>query len=100
MARTLISPWIGDEVAYHVIDAITVTSSLGPSAGAFLLDWSEDNFATSKGLRSIIFGQPGTRRAIARQFGSSRRRQIRLRYLGAAAPFEFDEFFGDVTAGT
>lgn len=100
MDRALISPWIGDEVAYHTIDAITVTSSLGASAGNFMLDWSDDSLATFKGLRSITFGTPGTRRAIARQLGSSRRRQVRLRYTGTAAPFEFDEFFGDVTAGT
>jgi hypothetical protein len=98
--RELISPWIGDQTAYHVIDAITATSSLGPSAGNFTLDWSEDNFATVKGARQITFGSPGARRAIARQLGSSRRRQVRMQYSGATAPFEFDELFGDVSAGT
>ena len=49
MTRSVITPWVGDEVTFHTIDAITVTSSLGASAGAFTLDWSEDSFATSKG---------------------------------------------------
>lgn len=100
MARTLISPWVGNLVNYHTIDAITVTSSLGPSAGIMVLDWSEDGFATSKGRREIQFAEPGKRRAIARQFGSSRRRQVRIQYSGASAPFEFDEFFADVSGGT
>lgn len=95
--RELISPWIGDETDWHTLDAITVTSSLGPAAGNFTLDWSEDGFTTSKGLRQITFGSPGSKRAIARQLGSSRRRQVRMQYSGATAPFEFDELFGDVT---
>ena len=100
LSRTIISPWVGNQTSFHVIDEVTVTSSLGPNAGNFTLDWSEDNFTTSKGTRQITFGQPGTRRAIARQLGSSRRRQIRLQYSGTTAPFEFDEFFGSVSGGT
>ena len=100
MTRTLISPWVGDETTRHVIDAITVTSSLGPTAGDFSLDWSEDGFVTSKGLRQITFGSPGVKRAIARQLGSSRRRQVHMQCTGATAPFEFDEIFGDVSGGT
>jgi hypothetical protein len=99
LAREVVTPWIGQGMARHVIDNIVVTSSLGKSAGAFTLDWSEDGFQTSKGTRLITFGTPGVQRAIARQLGSSRRRQVRLRYTGTTAPFEFDEFFGDVTGG-
>jgi len=99
LTREIITPWIGDLTMRHVIDAITVTSSLGPNAGSFILDWSEDNFTTVKGTRQIQFGQPGTARAIARQLGASRRRQVRLRYSGSVAPFEFDEFYGDITSG-
>ena len=99
MSREIITPWIGDLTVRHVIDAITVTSSLGPDAGLFTLDWSEDSFQTTKGTRQIQFGQPGTARAIARQLGASRRRQVRLRYGGTHAPFEFDEFYGDITSG-
>lgn len=99
MARTLITPWVGNFVDYHVLDAVSVTSSLGPAAGTFSMDWSEDGFVTVKGARSLTFGVPG-RRAIARQFGASRRRQLRVSYSGTAAPFEFDEFFGEISGGT
>jgi hypothetical protein len=99
MARVLITPWVGNMVDYHVLDAVTVTSSLGPEAGAFTLDWSEDGFVTTKGTRSVTFGK-ANRRAIARQLGASRRRQVRLTYTGTAAPFEYDEFFGEITGGT
>jgi hypothetical protein len=99
MSRVLITPWVGNMVDYHVLDAVTVTSSLGPEAGAFTLDWSEDGFVTTKGTRSVTFGK-ANRRAIARQLGASRRRQVRLTYTGTAAPFEYDEFFGEITGGT
>lgn len=100
MSRTLVTSWIGNLVGYHTLDAITVTSSLGPVAGSFMLDWSTDGFVTSKGVRQIAFGQNGKQRAIARGLGASRRRQVRIQYTGSAAPFEFDEFFGDVSGGT
>lgn len=100
LTREIISPWVGELVNRHVGDALTATSSLGPAAGQFQFSWSEDGFNTVRGLRNITFGQPGTSRAIARQLGSSRRRQFRLQYSGAAAPFEFDELFGEVTGGS
>lgn len=113
LARTMITPWIGGapaksalasgsaaEETRSVVDAIDVTSSMGPAAGTFQLDWSEDRGVTWRGLRQISLPQPGTRRAIGRNFGSSRRRQFRLRYSGTQAPFTLDEIFAQVTGGS
>lgn len=98
--RVIITPWVGSETARSTVNAIDVTSSMGPDAGAFLLDWSVDRAQTWRGLRSITLPQPGTRRAIGRDFGSQRRRQFRMRYSGTKAPFTFDELWGDVTGGS
>ena len=73
---------------------------MGPGAGAFQLDWSEDRGVTWRGVRQITFPQPGTRRAIGREFGTGRRRQFRLQYSGTQAPFTIDELFATTTAGT
>ncbi len=97
--REIITFWLGGEDKRQTFNSVDVTSSMGPDAGAFLLDWSVDKAVTWHGLRSIIMPQPGVRRAIARNLGSGRRRQLRLRYLGSAAPFTFDEIFVDATAG-
>jgi hypothetical protein len=99
ITREIITPWIGDLITWHTIDAITITSSLNPNHGFFTLDWSQDGFQTVKGTRQITFALVHQQRAIARQLGSARRRQVRLTYNQGAAPFEFDEFFADVTAG-
>ncbi len=99
MPRTAITVWIGDEETRNVINQVDMTSYMGPSAGTFLLDWSEDRLATFKGLRTITWPEPGTRRAVARAMGTSRRRQIRLRYTGETAPFEIDEIFVNVSPG-
>jgi hypothetical protein len=123
LSRTMITPWVGgapaknmltsgtgQEETRSVVDAIDVTSSMGPQAGTFELDWSETNDVTVngvlvasrvwRGLREIVLPQPGTRRAIGRNFGSSRRRQFRLRYGGTQAPFTIDELFAQVTGGS
>lgn len=113
LSRTIITPWVGGAPAKSVltsgsgaeetrstVDAIDVTSSMGPAAGTFQLDWSEDRGVTWRGARQILMPQPGTRRAIGRNFGMSRRRQFRLQYSGAQAPFTIDELFAQVTGGT
>jgi hypothetical protein len=83
---------------------------MGPQAGNFNLDWSDTTDVTVesvlvsartwRGLRSIQMPVPGDRRAIAREFGSGRRRQFRLQYGGSQAPFTIDEMFLGVTAGS
>lgn len=100
LARTIVSPWVGSEETRDTVDSIDVTSSMGTAAGAFQLDWSLDKAQTWHGARTITMPQPGTRRAIGRNFGTSRRRQFRLQYSGAQAPFTIDEFFAQVTRGT
>jgi len=100
LQRTIITPWLSDEQTRSTFNSIDVTSSMGPSAGTFQLDWSADKGATWRGLRQILMPQPGTRRAIGRNFGSGRRQQFRLRYGGTQAPFTIDEFFADVSPGT
>jgi hypothetical protein len=99
LERTVITMWLGAEETRHVINQIDVTSYLGPSAGTFTMDWSEDRAVTWKGFRTIVWPEPGTRRAIARAMGTSRRRQVRVQYSGATAPFEIDEFFVVVSPG-
>jgi hypothetical protein len=91
--RIITTMWIGMQEGRNVINQIDVTSYMGPDAGEFTLDWSEDRLATWKGLRIITWPEPGTRRAVARALGSSRRRQLRLSYQGSKAPFGIDELF-------
>jgi hypothetical protein len=110
LTRTLITPWVGSQETRQVFNSIDITSSMGPQAGTFTLDWSETNNVSVdgvlvtprvwRGARQIIMPQPGTRRAIAREFGSGRRRQFRLRYSGTQAPFTIDEMFGNITPGS
>ncbi len=97
MPRSIITMWLGSQEARHVINQIDITSYMGASAGTFTMDWSEDRLLTFKGLRTITWPEPGTRRAIARAMGTSRRRQVRLRYDGATAPFEMDEMFVQIS---
>jgi hypothetical protein len=100
LARAIITPWVGSEEARATFNSIDVTSSMGPAAGAFQLDWSEDRAVTWRGARQIVMPQPGTRRAIGREFGTGRRRQFRLQYGGVQAPFVIDEMFAYLTPGT
>lgn len=99
MPREITTPWIGPENSRTTFNSIDVTSSMGPAAGAFAFDWSEAWPAVWRGSRSITMPQPGTRRAIARNLGTGRRRQFRLTYTGTQAPFSIDELFADVTPG-
>lgn len=100
LPRSIITPWVGSEELRATYNAIDVTSSMGPAAGAFDLDWSEDRAVTWRGVRQIIMPLPGTRRAIGRNFGTGRRRQFRLRYTGTQAPFTIDEMFAYLTPGS
>jgi hypothetical protein len=100
LSRTMITPWISDEETRSTVDTVDVTSSMGPAAGTFQLDWSEDRGVTWRGLRNILLPQPGTRRAIGRVFGSSRRQQFRLRYSGTQAPFTIDEWYAVINSGS
>lgn len=100
LERSIVTMWLGTQELRHVINQIEITSYMGPEAGNFTLDWSEDRMTTWKGQRTIIWPEPGNRRAIARALGTSRRRQVRLNYQGAKAPFEMDEFFLQVTEGS
>ena len=97
--RLIITMWIGLQEARHVVNQIDVTSYMGPDAGEFTLDWSEDRMNTWKGQRTITLPKPGVRRSIARAMGTSRRRQFRLSYQGSKAPFEIDELFINVSEG-
>jgi hypothetical protein len=100
LQRTIITPWLGSEETRQTYNSIDVTSSMGPAAGNFQLDWSQDKAVTWLGARQIAMPEPGTRRAIGRNFGTGRRRQFRLQYSGVQAPFTIDEFFANVSAGT
>lgn len=100
LSRVMITPWVGSEEMRGTVDSIDVTSSMGPAAGSFLLDWSDDRAVTWHGLRTIVMPQPGTRRAIGRNFGANRRQQFRLRYDGVQAPFTIDELFAKFTRGS
>lgn len=100
LSRTIVTPWVGDQQRRTTINAIDITSSMGPAAGNFTLDWSLDGEeAIWRGARTILMPQPGVRRAIARGLGTQRRRQLRLQYTGTQAPFSIDEFYVDVTPG-
>lgn len=100
LSRMMITPWVGSEENKQTFDNIEITSSMGPGAGSFQLDWSEDRAVTWRGVRQIVMPQPGTRRAIGREFGTGRRRQFRLQYSGTQAPFTIDELFANVTGGS
>lgn len=100
LQRAIITPWIGSEEMRQTYNSIDVTSSMGPAAGNFQLDWSQDKAVTWSGARQITMPQPGTQRAIGRNFGTGRRRQFRLQYSGAQAPFTIDELFANVSVGT
>lgn len=99
LQRTILTPWVGSEESRQTYNSIDVTSSMGPAAGDFQLDWSSDKAATWLGARQITMPQPGTRRAIGREFGTSRRRQFRLQYGGTQSPFTIDELFANVSPG-
>lgn len=100
LQRTIITPYIGSQEAKQTYNSIDVTSSMGPAAGNFQLDWSDDNATTWRGARQITMPVPGQRRAIGREFGTGRRRQFRLQYSGVQSPFTIDELFAQVSAGT
>ena len=100
LSRAIISPWVGSEETRATFNSIDVTSSMGPAAGVFTLDWSVDKGQTWHGSRQITMPSPGTQRAIGRNFGTSRRRQFRLQYSGTQAPFTIDELFANVTPGS
>jgi hypothetical protein len=100
LQRAIITPWLGSEETRQTYNLIDVTSSMGPAAGNFQLDWSQDKAVTWNGARQITMPQPGTQRAIGRNFGTGRRRQFRLQYSGTQTPFTIDELFANVSAGT
>ena len=100
LSRTILTPWVGSEEFRSLYNSIDVTSSMGPAAGVFQFDWSQDGAATWHGVRQITMGNPGSARAVARNMGSGRRRQFRFQYSGAAAPFTMDEIFADTTKGS
>jgi hypothetical protein len=112
LTRAILSPWVGGSAGNLItagtsgqetrqtFSSIDVTSSMGPAAGNFQLDWSEDRGVTWRGVRQIAMPQPGTRRAIGREFGTGRRRQFRLQYSGTQAPFTIDELFAVIAPGT
>jgi hypothetical protein len=122
LQRTIITPWVGGSAGNLVTagvsgqetrqtyNSIDVTSSMGPAAGNFQLDWSDTTDKTVngivisnrtwRGVRQITMPQPGEQRAIGRNFGTGRRRQFRLQYSGVQAPFTIDELFAQVSAGT
>ena len=99
-AGTIVSAGTNGEETRQTFNSIDVTSSMGPAAGSFQLDWSDDKAVTWRGVRQITMPQPGTRRAIGRNFGTGRRRQFRLQYSGVQSPFTIDELFAQVSAGT
>jgi hypothetical protein len=100
LTRMILSPWVGSQEMRQTFSSIDVTSSMGPAAGTFQLDWSEDRGETWRGVRQITLPQPGTQRAIGRAFGTGRRRQFRLQYNGTQAPFTIDELFAKTSPGT
>lgn len=100
MPRVMVTPWVGSEERRQTYNSLDTTSSMGPAAGSFTLDWSIDKGQSWHGVRQITMPQPGTRRAIGRNFGTSRRRQFRLQYSGTQAPFTIDELFANVTGGS
>jgi hypothetical protein len=109
LSRLMLTPWVGEEETRTTFDTIDITSSMGPQAGNFQLDWSETSDVTVngvtvsnrvfRGVRQIKLPQPGVQRAIARELGTGRRRQFRLQYSGTQAPFTIDELFAKATPG-
>ena len=121
LSRLMLTPWVGGaagslisagtdgETSRQTFDTLDVTSSMGPQAGNFQLDWSDTTDVTVngiivsnrtwRGLRQIQLPAPGQKRGIARNMGTGRRRQFRLQYSGAQAPFTIDELFLNVTPG-
>ena len=99
LPRLIQTPWVGSEESRQTYNSIDVTSSMGPAAGNFQLDWSIDKGVAWRGARQILLPQPGTRRSLAQAMGTSRRRQFRLQYSGVQAPFTIDELFADVSPG-
>lgn len=107
--RVMITPWVGSQEVRQTYNSLDVTSSMGPQAGDIEIDWSDTNNVTVNGVvvsprtwrgaRAVTLPEPGIRRAIGRNFGTGRRRQFRLRYDGAQAPFTIDELFANVTSG-
>jgi hypothetical protein len=100
LTREIRTPWVGSQESRGVVNSIDVTSSMGPAAGTFQLDWSEDKGVIWRGTRQITLPQPGVQRAIGRNFGASRRQQFRLQYNGTQAPFTIDEMFAQTSPGT
>ena len=100
LSRTMITPWVSGQETRNNVDEVELTSSMGPAAGTFQLDWSEDGAQTWRGLRTITWPATGLRRGIGFNFGSSRRQQFRIRYSGTKAPFTVDEWYATVTAGS
>lgn len=110
LSRMIITPWVGSQENRQTFNSLDITSSMGPQAGNFELDWSDTNDVTVNGVlvsprtwrgaRTIVMPQPGVRRAIGREFGTGRRRQFRLQYAGTQAPFTIDELFMPVTGGS
>lgn len=98
-AGTLISAGTSGQETRQTFTSIDVTSSMGPAAGSFQFDWSEDRAVTWRGVRQITLPQPGIRRAIAQGLGTGRRRQFRLQYNGTQAPFTIDELFAITAPG-
>ena len=122
LSRTMITPWVGGSAGSlttaatngqeqrQTFNSLDVTSSMGPQAGDFQLDWSDTTDVTVngvivsnrvwRGVRQIKMPQPGVGRAIGRSFGTGRRRQFRLQYSGTQAPFAIDELFAQITPGS
>lgn len=100
LPRLIQTPFVGSEENRQTYNQIDITSSMGPAAGSFQLDWSIDKGVTWHGVRQVLLPQPGTRRSLAQALGTSRRRQFRLQYSGTQAPFTIDELFANVTPGT
>lgn len=100
MSRVMITPYVGSQDNRQTYNSIDVTSSMGPAAGNFQLDWAQDNAVTWRGARQITMPTPGQKRAIGREFGTGRRRQFRLQYSGVQAPFTIDELFAQITPGS
>lgn len=109
LSRLMLTPWVGSQDDRNTFNSIDITSSMGPQAGTFQLDWSDTTDVTVngavvfnrvfKGVRQLTLPQPGSRRAIAWTLGTGRRRQIRLQYSGSQAPFTIDEMLAGVTGG-
>lgn len=110
LSRLITSPWVGSQENRQTYNSIDVTSSMGSQAGNFQFDWSDTNSVTVdgvvaspqvwRGARDIQLPTAGQKRAIARELGTGRRRQFRLQYSGAQAPFTIDEVFANVTGGS